>query len=86
MIALLQRVRAARVEVDEQVIGQIGRGLMVLVCAERNDTAADAQALADRLLRRRRWPPSVLMISLPRLRSGCAACRPAASVPICRSV
>ena len=53
MIALLQRVRAARVEVDEQVIGQIGRGLMVLVCAERNDTAADAQGLADRLVRYR---------------------------------
>jgi cation diffusion facilitator family transporter len=38
MIAVLQRVRQARVEVDGAVVGAIGAGLLVLVCAERGDT------------------------------------------------
>ena len=50
MIALLQRVSQARVDVDGQTIGQIGPGLMVLLCAERADTERDADALLTRLL------------------------------------
>jgi len=46
MKAVLQRVREARVEVAGQVIGKIGPGLLVLLCAERGDT----DAVADRLL------------------------------------
>jgi len=46
MKAVLQRVREARVEVAGRVIGQIGPGLLVLLCAERGDT----DAVADRLL------------------------------------
>lgn len=46
MIALLQRVREANVRVDGVEIGQIGTGLLVLLCAEKGDT----DALADRLL------------------------------------
>ena len=46
MLALLQRVSQARVEVDGHTIGQIDAGLLVLVCAERGDT----EGLADRLL------------------------------------
>jgi len=46
MLALLQRVRQARVEVDGHTIGRIDAGLLVLVCAERGDT----EALADKLL------------------------------------
>lgn len=38
MICILQRVREAQVTVDDAVVGKIGRGLMVLVCAEREDT------------------------------------------------
>jgi len=50
MIALLQRVRQANVVVDEAVVGTIGRGLMVLLCAERNDTEKEADALLAKLL------------------------------------
>ncbi len=46
MLALLQRVREARVDVGGQTVGQIGPGLLVLLCAE----PADTTALADRLL------------------------------------
>jgi D-tyrosyl-tRNA(Tyr) deacylase len=50
MIALLQRVSQARVVVDGAVTGAIDRGLMVLVCAERGDTEAQADALLAKLL------------------------------------
>ena len=46
MIALLQRVARAHVEVNGQTVGEIGRGLLLLVCAE----AADTEAIAERLL------------------------------------
>ena len=46
MIAVLQRVSEACVRVDGEVIGQIGQGLLVLLCAEQGDT----DALADKLL------------------------------------
>ena len=50
MIALLQRVSEASVTVDGKIIGSIGRGLMVLLCAERGDTETEADALLNRLL------------------------------------
>lgn len=50
MIGLLQRVSQASVAVDGQVIGAIGPGLMVLVCAERGDTGREADALLAKLL------------------------------------
>ena len=53
MIALLQRVRSARVEVGAVVAGAIEHGLLVLVCAEPADTAAQATRLIDKLLKLR---------------------------------
>ncbi len=53
MIALLQRVLSARVQIEGETVGEIGAGLMVLVCAERDDTAENAYALLDRLVRYR---------------------------------
>jgi D-tyrosyl-tRNA(Tyr) deacylase len=50
MIGLLQRVSEARVVVDGDVVGVIGPGLMVLVCAERGDDTASADRLLERLL------------------------------------
>ena len=50
MIGLLQRVSEASVTVDGEVTGAIGRGLMVLVCAEKGDTEREADALLAKLL------------------------------------
>ncbi len=50
MIALLQRVLSATVVVDSVTVGAINAGLMVLVCAERNDTEKEADALLAKLL------------------------------------
>lgn len=53
MIGLLQRVSEARVDVDGATIGRIGPGLLVLVCAERGDTEAEAGRLLAKLLKLR---------------------------------
>jgi len=53
LIALVQRVREARVEVAGQTVGAIGAGLLVLVCAEPADTPALATKLVDKLLKLR---------------------------------
>lgn len=50
MIALLQRVSEARVEVDGECIGEIGRGLLVLLGVERGDAESQADRLLERLL------------------------------------
>ncbi len=53
MISVLQRVREARVDVDEQTVGAIGAGLLVLVCAERGDTEVEADKLLAKILKLR---------------------------------
>lgn len=53
MIGLVQRVREASVTVDGAVVGAIGTGLLLLVCAEPADTDAQATRLVDKLLKLR---------------------------------
>jgi D-aminoacyl-tRNA deacylase len=53
MIGLLQRVSEARVDVDGVTLGRIGPGLLVLVCAERGDSEAEADRLLAKLLKLR---------------------------------
>lgn len=50
MIALIQRVTEARVEVDGVVVGAIGHGLLALVAVEPDDTEARGTRLLERLL------------------------------------
>ena len=50
MIALLQRVSQASVTVDDACIARIEKGLLVFVCAEKDDTEAEADALLTKLL------------------------------------
>jgi D-aminoacyl-tRNA deacylase len=53
VIALLQRVAQARVEVAGEVIGRIDQGLLMLVCAEPADTEGVAAKLVDKVLKLR---------------------------------
>ena len=56
MIGLIQRVSEASVVVEGQTVGQIGRGLLVLVGVEKQDDEASAQRLLERLLAYRVFP------------------------------
>jgi D-tyrosyl-tRNA(Tyr) deacylase len=51
--AVVQRVSEARVEVDGEVVGRIGRGLLVLLGVGRDDDEAAARALATRIVQLR---------------------------------
>ena len=53
MIALVQRVSTARVEVQARVVGQIGPGLLVLMCAEPADSETVALRFVEKLLKLR---------------------------------
>ena len=53
MLAVVQRVSEARVVVEGAVIGETGRGLLVLVCAERGDGEAQADKLLAKILKLR---------------------------------
>jgi len=50
MRALLQRISHARVTVDEQIVGQIGQGLLILLGIGRSDSEAEVKTLADKIV------------------------------------
>lgn len=56
MIGLLQRVSQAQVAVDSEVVGEIERGLLVLIGVEREDDEAKADRLLERILSYRIFP------------------------------
>jgi D-tyrosyl-tRNA(Tyr) deacylase len=53
LIGLVQRVSEARVGVEGRTIGEIGAGLLLLVCAERGDSEAQADKLLAKVLKLR---------------------------------
>ena len=56
MIGLLQRVTAADVRIQGEIVGAISRGIMVLVAVQREDTESSAERLLERLLDYRIFP------------------------------
>lgn len=56
MKAVLQRVTEARVRVENEVVGEIGAGLVILFCAERDDTISDAKYFAGKIAKMRVFP------------------------------
>jgi D-aminoacyl-tRNA deacylase len=53
MRALIQRVTQASVAVEGAVVGEIGPGLLILICAMQGDTEAEADRLAAKIARLR---------------------------------
>jgi D-aminoacyl-tRNA deacylase len=53
MRAVVQRVTQASVTVGGRIVGQIGPGLLVLLCAMQGDTPAEAARLAAKILKLR---------------------------------
>jgi D-aminoacyl-tRNA deacylase len=53
VLAVLQRVTGASVRVEGEVVGSIGQGLLVLMCAEPADTSAVADKLLAKILKLR---------------------------------
>ena len=56
MKLVVQRVSEARVDIDRQCRGRIGRGLCVLVGVRTDDTPADVDWIAGKLLKMRVFP------------------------------
>lgn len=50
MIALIQRVTQAQVDVQGEIVGKINKGLLVLLGVEKEDTHEKADKLAEKVL------------------------------------
>jgi D-tyrosyl-tRNA(Tyr) deacylase len=64
LIALIQRVSEARVEIAGRSVGAIGRGILALVGVERGDGDAQAERLAERVLGYRVFPDAAGKMNL----------------------
>lgn len=64
MIALLQRVRSAHVDVGGRRVAAIGPGLLVFACVQPDDTPARIERLAERLLAYRVFPDAAGRMNL----------------------
>ena len=65
MRALIQRVKFAQVTVNQEVLAQIGPGLLVFLGVARSDTTADAAWLAGKVARLRIFPDEAGKMNLP---------------------
>lgn len=67
MRALVQRVSSARVAVDGRTVGEIGPGLLILICAMQGDTPAHSAQLAAKIAKLRifRDDQGKMNLSLP---------------------
>ena len=64
MRAVVQRVSEASVRVDDKVVGQIGAGLLVLLGVGHDDTQAEGDYLADKILNMRIFPDETGQMNL----------------------
>lgn len=70
LIALIQRVRRADVTVEDQVVGAIGAGMLVLLGVEAGDGSAELYKLADKVLKYRLFSDAAGKMNLNLQQSG----------------
>lgn len=73
MRALIQRVTEARVEIDGATVGEIGPGLLILICAMQGDSEAQADAMAAKIAKLRIFRDEVGKMNRSILDTGGAA-------------
>jgi D-aminoacyl-tRNA deacylase len=73
MRALLQRVTQASVTVDGDIIGEIGKGLLIFVCAMPDDTEATGKALAAKVAKLRLFKDDAGKMNLSLAQTGGSA-------------
>ncbi len=73
MRAVIQRVRQAQVSVDEQVVGAIGAGLMILIGVTHGDDESDARFLAQKIATLRIFEDAAGKFNLSALDVGASA-------------
>ncbi|MCD7723179.1 MAG: D-tyrosyl-tRNA(Tyr) deacylase [Clostridiales bacterium] len=64
MRAVIQRVAQAKVDIDGKTVGEIDRGLLILLGVMENDTEKDAQFLADKIVNLRIFSDSAGKMNL----------------------
>lgn len=70
MIAIIQRVKSSKVEVNGRLIGQIGHGLNCLLGVEKGDTREDVEWLCDKIVHLRIFEDSQGKMNLSLLDTG----------------
>src|SRR5262245_11331285 len=70
MRAVIQRVSKASVDVDGRAVGGIDKGLLVLLAVAADDSAGDADYLADKIANLRIFPDSEGKMNLSLLETG----------------
>ena len=73
MRALVQRVSRAQVDVGDQIIGQCGAGLLILVCAMPGDDGDTAKGLATKISKLRLFKDDAGKMNLSILQTGGSA-------------
>ncbi len=73
MRAVVQRVKASRVEVKKRVVGEIGPGLLILLGVGQDDTPKDCEYLANKISNLRIFSDEKGFMNLSLLNTGGAA-------------
>lgn len=67
--AILQRVHSASVTVDQKLISQIGKGILVFAAVSKEDSREDVESMAAKVLKMRMWDDDnggkVTMVLIP---------------------